>query len=78
MPQHLSQEVFNTQTTVVEQAEIVPQAPTFDQVPNNIFLSSSDFVENHLTLQVRCNFAVLLLFLRTLIFFSFPSIIYCT
>ncbi|XP_054719715.1 zinc finger protein 236-like [Uloborus diversus] len=52
IPQHLSQEVFNTQTGMIEQAEIVPHATSFDHTQGNIFsLSGSDFVGNQLTLQ---------------------------
>lgn len=38
---------------MIEQAEIVPAAPPFDPSQGNIFtLSGSEFVDNHLTLQV--------------------------
>ncbi|KAF8782788.1 Zinc finger protein 236 like protein [Argiope bruennichi] len=51
-PQHLSQEVFNTQTEVIEEAEIVPQSEAFEPSQTNIFsLSDSDFSGNHLSLQ---------------------------
>ncbi|GFY46819.1 zinc finger protein 236 [Trichonephila inaurata madagascariensis] len=52
LPQHLSQDVFNTQTGEMEQAEIVTQTQEFDSSQNNLFsLTDSDFPGNHLTLQ---------------------------
>ncbi|GBM79313.1 Zinc finger protein 236 [Araneus ventricosus] len=54
LPQHLSQEVFNTQTEVIEQAEIIPHTQAFVPTQANIFsLSDSDFSGNHLSLQVN-------------------------
>ena len=47
------QEAFNAETGMIEQAEIVTQVSSFDSTQGNIFtLASSDFAENHLTLQV--------------------------
>ncbi|GIY64514.1 zinc finger protein 236 [Caerostris extrusa] len=52
LPEHLSQEVFNTSTDVIEQAEIVNQTQNFESSQNNIFsLSVSDFSGNQLSLQ---------------------------